>query len=487
MPLWTPGILALQRLGCTPYPSTTPDLSGKIVLVTLGGCGIDVKAQNALDFGAEHVLLHSHFGGVENLTLAFPGFRGIGMVTIDQGDTFLDLLADGSEVVVTMGNPGQNETLLDFSSNPDAGFPYSANSWGPSLDMKVKPEFSTPGSLIVSTYPVAKGGFAILSGTSMATPLASAIYALAGQARSPFEPRTLRSVVMSTAKATGYTDGVLVRQGLAPVPQQGAGLAQAFDAAHVQTLLNPTSLSFNDTDNFVDNLSFTISNTGSDEVVFNLGNSGALTAHTFDDNSLPVPVRMPLRVTDEYATLKFSSDSVTVLGGGGEVEVSVTVTPPAVEARHLPVYSGYITLNGTNGENLVLPYVGAVRSIRSATVLSDLSGVALGSIEEPPPKAADGMTFLLPPRGEKQKDFSVIPMTFFRMAFASPLVICERALESRPGQLKQDLPGHDRRLPRGIRAARLGHRQLYRLDGRQRYVCRARGVLVPVQGAQGIW
>ncbi|KAK7949461.1 hypothetical protein PG996_000049 [Apiospora saccharicola] len=34
----------------------------------------------------------------------------------------------------------------------------------------------------------------------------------------------------------------------------------------------------------------------------------------------------------------------------------VTATPPAVNAMRLPVYSGYVTINETSGENLSLPF-----------------------------------------------------------------------------------------------------------------------------------
>jgi len=49
------------------------------------------------------------------------------------------------------------------------------SSTGPTPDMRVKPDFVCSGVDILSTYP---GGYAIMSGTSMATPACAALYAL---------------------------------------------------------------------------------------------------------------------------------------------------------------------------------------------------------------------------------------------------------------------------------------------------------------------
>ncbi|KAK8139466.1 subtilase [Apiospora sp. TS-2023a] len=50
---------------------------------------------------------------------------------------------------------------------------------------------------------------------------------------------------------------------------------------------------------------------------------------------------------------------------------SVTATPPAVNATRLPVYSGYVAINETNGENLSLPYQGIAGSLHDTPVLKE--------------------------------------------------------------------------------------------------------------------
>lgn len=51
-------------------------------------------------------------------------------------------------------------------------------SWGPTFDLKLKPDVGAPGGNILSTMPLAMGGYGVESGTSMACPLLAAIVAL---------------------------------------------------------------------------------------------------------------------------------------------------------------------------------------------------------------------------------------------------------------------------------------------------------------------
>jgi hypothetical protein len=92
----------------------------------------------------------------------------------------------------------------------------------------------------------------------MACPLAAAIYALIAEVRGTFDPATLENVVSATANPNVFQDGVKAYPYLAPVTQQGGGLAQAFDAAYASTLLSVSSISFNDTDHFIDMTNFTL-------------------------------------------------------------------------------------------------------------------------------------------------------------------------------------------------------------------------------------
>ncbi|KKY29479.1 putative minor extracellular protease vpr [Diaporthe ampelina] len=174
----------------------------------------------------------------------------------------------------------------------------------------------------------------------------------------------------TTSRAQLWNDGTGTLKGLAPVPQQGAGLVQAYDAAFVTTHLSTKGISFNDTDNFR-TATFTIRNLGSEDVTYELGNSPA-----YSMNSLSVesnyPQAYPNTIIAAAADLEFSKTSVTVPPRG---RADITVEPTFAEAAAiltglLPVYSGYITINGSNGENLAISYLGVRGSMYSAEVMN---------------------------------------------------------------------------------------------------------------------
>jgi hypothetical protein len=285
-----------------------------------------------------------------------------------------------------------NNTVNTFTP----GFLSTYTTWGPTWELDVKPQISTPGGIIFSTYPQKLGSYAVLSGTSMACPLAAAIIALIYNVRGTKDPVIINSLLSATANPNIFQDGTKAYPYLAPVPQQGGGLVQAYDAAHISTLLSTSSLAFNDTENFNPTLNFTIKNLGYGDVTYSLANVGAATAYSL----LPGDIFVQPFVNDllaSYASLEFSSDKITV-SGGGEETLTVTLTPPeGLDAGRLPVYSGYITLNGTNGDSLSLPYQGVVGSMRNATVL-DTAFVSTTTDPTLNPLSSN-TTLTLPPKG----------------------------------------------------------------------------------------
>lgn len=206
----------------------------------------------------------------------------------------------------------------------------------------------------------------------MATPLLAAIFALISEARGTKDPQILRSLVSATAKPKVWFDGTTAHDNiLAPVAQQGAGIVQAWDAAHTYTILSESSISFNDSDHFVGERTFTIQNTASEDVTYVLGHTKALTMYTFADNSSPVlkSTTFPNPTADDWAEVKFASDEITVPAGGTS-EVTVILSPPQnLNETLLPVYSGYITINSTKSGSLVLPYLGVVGSLYNTPVV----------------------------------------------------------------------------------------------------------------------
>lgn len=328
-------------------------------------------------------------------------------------------MAAESEVVLTLTDPLTAPVqLTEQKNNITGGFASTYTTWNPTFEMDIKPQLASPGGMILSTWPVTLGSYAVISGTSMACPLVAAVFALVATVRGTFDPFTIESLLSATSNPQLLNDGTATYPLLAPVSQQGAGLVQAYDAAYATTLLSKSSLAFNDTDNFVDTLDFTIQNLGEEDVTYELGSVGAATGYTFSTDIYP-DFFPDLELTDEYATVELSETSITV-PAGGESTISVTITPPAINATRLPVYSGYITLNGTNGDSLSLPYNGAVGSLNSVQVL-DLAYLTYSTDPQLAPITGENATFSLPAPGNGTDD-ATYPVAMALLAFGSPQI-----------------------------------------------------------------
>lgn len=429
LPLWAPSFDTTEPDGgCDPYPADTPDLSGFIVLVRRGSCTFVQKAQNAANAGAKYFLVYNNAPGASEIGVgAVEGILAAGMVPPETGAAWISLLKEGSEVVLTMSGLDGASFVLTVSENPATGGALSDfTSWGPTFEMDVKPQFGSPGGSILSLYPLAKGGYAVASGTSMACPLAAAVVALVAEVRGTFDPELIENLLSATANPQLFNDGAEFYDFLAPVPQQGGGLIQAYDAAYTSTLLEPSSLSFNDTDNFVESLNFTLSNTGKKEVTYDVSHVPTVTFYTLDAAGSPYPLVFPNEVIDAKAKISFSENKVT-LAAGEKVTIEVLPTPPAgLDAKRLGLWSGFVAVNGSDGTSLSLPYQGLSGSLHKATVLGPEGDVWITRSDddtnyEPVPS---NYTFTLPAPG-KPAGGSVLPTLLVYLALGSPKVIAD--------------------------------------------------------------
>ncbi len=202
-------------------------LSGKIVLVQRGGLNWDGntlsfsdKVSNAWNFGAEAVIVYDNVDedlvsmGIDNAY--YPP-----AVFISKSDGEALKAAQTKTLTVEQGktlSASSDYTMSDFSS------------WGVTPDMKLKPDITAPGGNIYSS--VSDGGYAYMSGTSMATPQMAGISALVNEYvenDSKFDSLSdderndvVMQLLMSTAKPLANT----AEEGSYYSPrQQGAGLA----------------------------------------------------------------------------------------------------------------------------------------------------------------------------------------------------------------------------------------------------------------------
>lgn len=369
LPLWTPSFNTSETdQACNPLPDSTPDLSEKVVLIRRGTCFFDDKINNAAARGAKYFMFYNNVPGYRFLEWDTINATAVGMVSDTLGIAWVRNLAAGKFVTLDMHDPDTAPfEIFESPNNATGGFVSFFSSWGPSFEAAVQPTFGTPGGNILSTFPVHLGSYTVMSGTSMAAPLAAAIYALVSNVRKTLNPRELQNVLAATAKPVQENNNGDINPLLAPIAQQGAGIAQAYDAAYATTVLSESSLAFNDTVRLTDK-SFTILNTGHEAITYELDIIGAATAYTFSDSKRPDPYP-GLQLDDSFAAVHLSEYKVTV-PAGGKSTISVYVIPPSGSAARLPVYGGYIRLNGTNGERLSLPYQGIAGDMSAHAVLN---------------------------------------------------------------------------------------------------------------------
>lgn len=426
LPLWSPSDDPVDPAGgCDPYPADTPDLSDYIVLIRRGSCTFVQKAENAAAAGARYIMFWNNVptGTLATDVAEVEGILAAGMVSAAQGLEWLEALNDGSEVVLAMVDPEADDAEVSLVQNPNnatGGALSTFTSWGPTFEGDNKPQLGSPGGNILSTYPVAKGSYAVLSGTSMACPLVAGSLALIAQVRGTFDPTELENLLSGNANPQLFNDGTSFYEFLAPVHQQGGGLVQVYDAAYATVVLSPSSLAFNDTDNAIEVLNFTLKNTGDDEVTFEITNVPTVSWYTFYEDE-PYPIAGIPEPVEESATLKFSESKVSV-AAGKEVTVEVIPTPPTgLDGKRLPVWTGYIAVNGSDGTSLSLPYQGIVGSLHDSDVLlgDDYTWVTKSTDENGAP-VAENTTFTIPKPGDKVDPTDVLPAFGLDMALGTP-------------------------------------------------------------------
>ncbi|OAA53223.1 Peptidase S8, subtilisin-related protein [Cordyceps fumosorosea ARSEF 2679] len=388
--------------GCSALPADTPDLSNKIVLIHRGTCSFVDKVNNAAAKGAKYIMIYNN--KPDPLSMLVDGAKAlaVGLMGQDDGIKLINLLKAGKEVTLSMNSNAKTAKVLSYKQNTITGGALSSyTSWGPSWELYVKPDVGAPGGNILSTYPTAKGSWAVMSGTSMAAPFIAGSVALILEVRGKkLSPATITNLLSANAKPQLFSDNTKFLSKLAPVPQQGAGIIQVYDSAFATTLLEPSSLSFNDTANFVKKHTIKLSNTGEESVSYDLGQVSAFTMYSLGTSGTQVTA-FPNDAVDAYAKLSFSKDKVTIAAGGSE-SVDVTVSPPeGVDVKRLPIWSGYITFNGTDGTSLSMPYQGVSGSMLDHAVIDrdGASWIAWSDDKDLKPLPVN-MTFTLPKPGQ---------------------------------------------------------------------------------------
>lgn len=423
LPLWATSLdSTIANDACNPLPDNTPDLSNNIVLVRRGGCLFVDKFTNLAKKGARYVLFYQN----AEAPIFAPTFapepaqlKAAGMIPAAAGVALVSALKSGKKVTMYMEGPATAKSYTYSTPNNITGGALSSfTSWGPNWEMDMKPQYGAIGGNVLSTIPQNQGSYGVKSGTSMSCPQAAGMLALLRQVRGPMDIESINNLFAATSKPQLFNDNTKFYDKLASVAQQGAGLMQIYDAAFTKTLLQPSGLVFNDTKHYTPSLNFTISNTGDSSVSYKIGNIPAMTFYTLGADGVS-PMMFPNDAVNSYASVKFSQDSLT-LEAGQRAVLSISATPPVgIDLKRLALWSGFVTVNGTDGSALSIPYQGLSGSLQEhAVILSGQSWISNSTDAKFNP-VAENTTFILPPPGTADAN-AVLPQITFNLNLGSP-------------------------------------------------------------------
>ncbi|KAF2011207.1 subtilisin-like protein [Aaosphaeria arxii CBS 175.79] len=348
------------------------NLTGSVVLVkSTPNCADWGVVRTATLTGSKHVLIYNPDGKDANFLDATPRpddpeLLGVGTIPVDVAEQLYAAAAIGN-VTIKITDPNYTKEYVDAVPNDVGGTMSTFSNWGPTFELDIKPDISAPGGTILSVYPEEKGKYAVISGTSMSTPLVASIIALIMEARGKPSVAEIRNLLSSTAKPIQWSKNGAKEPVLAPIIQQGGGLVQAYNAARSSTLVSVSKFNLNDTANFDGSREFTIKNVGEKDITYTISHEGAVAFNTFNDGRNPSEAA-ELNTFVANASVSLSSTDITI-SAGSEAKISVEFDPPAgLDAEQLPVYSGFIKISGTNGDALSIPYMGVATDMRSVPI-----------------------------------------------------------------------------------------------------------------------
>ncbi|HWI50940.1 MAG TPA: S8 family serine peptidase [Symbiobacteriaceae bacterium] len=339
-------VVAIPNLGNADSDYAGLNVTGKAVLISRGAATFASKVARAMHFGAAAAIIHNNVDGFFAGTLGTPDNGGtpwIYATSMSKAEGLqLRSLATAGAIRITFTSEAQGVP------NPNAGQISSFSSWGPSPDLDLKPDLGAPGGSIYSTFPMAFGGYATLSGTSMASPHVAGAAALIIQDKPRLRPAQIQDLLRNTAVPRNYANYPY----LWPVNRQGAGMIDVRAAVSSPVRISPSKLSYGEFEGTAAvTKEVTLTNMTNRAVTYTMSHQAALSSFADTPNNPTV------KMNTAAATVTTSSSSV-VVPAKGTATVQITVAPPASGPVGM-LFGGYVTFTpNNNGPVLSLPYMG---------------------------------------------------------------------------------------------------------------------------------
>ncbi|KAI9338988.1 peptidase S8/S53 domain-containing protein, partial [Obelidium mucronatum] len=365
-----------QDDGCKPYPKDF--FKGYIALIRRLGCTFAVKIQNAYDAGATSVILYNNVD--QTIGTVLNPLANVVAYTVSSGEYLVQQLqvkGNGNVEVVF----GQTNVGIDVANG---GRMSTFSSWGLSTDWDLKPDVVAPGGQIYSTYPMNMGGYAVLSGTSMASPHLTGIYALAVSNTKSAILSTLRLDVINTLiKITSVPVALPSATSppgfvFAPVALQGNGLVDIMNITEATTFIYPAALqckvnpwNSNDAAGEPETRLFQIVIANVDSISHNYSFSHQQAAHVSIEDPLNPKIfaALPNSTVVRFPEVGGGDGlgGVVVVGVNETVSVVVSIRGPSKEALQYVLkdstawfFSGWVHVLDEEGKKYTLSYGGSV-------------------------------------------------------------------------------------------------------------------------------
>ncbi|KAM6477076.1 peptidase S8/S53 domain-containing protein [Trichoderma sp. SZMC 28011] len=241
------------------------------------------------------------------------------------------------------------------AADPLGRTPDEFSSFGPTVEMSLAPKVSAPGGTILATWPLEAGGYAVLSGTSMATPFTAGSLALLKSQQPHLSVAELYARLMTTAGPVNEPNS----KQIASTARQGGGLIDVYAAVKADTVISPSELSLHDSETPAPR-KITITNQSKSRKKYSFQHSPGsfyrvyynyLTGNTdYNGGSEVIPLDVP-------ASASFSQSSLT-LGPGQSATVQIQIKPQHDDwPWSLPVYGGFVKIISDDAAYSI-PYIG---------------------------------------------------------------------------------------------------------------------------------